>query len=231
MTCLLAAASGPPPRTVTRIAMPLPDYRPADLLPVAPPASAIQGDAVVGGVFTEGTFTVTGRSSLPWCHMLSNPSFGTMVSDCALGFTFAGNARENKLTPWYNDTRSDNRGELLLLRVGPNTYDLCNGARATFAPGSAVYESEAGPVSARLEVRILPDGGAKLLTLELIQQSEEECNVEIAYYTEPVLGVDRRGAPRLQSRWEDGRLFYAIPSKAASPAPRMHRCRRRRAAR
>ena len=221
ITCLLAAASYLAPRTVTRVAPPLPEYHPMTLHEVTPPEDKPTGYAVEGGVFTDGAFTITKRPNLPWCHILSNCAFGTMLSDCSLGFTFADNARENKLTPWYNDTRSDNRGELLLLRIDGKTYDLCSGARTTFSSGRALYESEAGSVSARLEVSILPDGCAKRLVLELIQQSEEEISVEIAYYTEPVLGVDRRSAPRLQSRWEEGRLFVQNPFQSHFPGSMM----------
>ena len=107
-----------------------------------------------------GAFPVTGRSRLPVVPYPVQPLVWHHGIRLRAGLYLAGNARENKLTPWYNDTRSDNRGELLLLRVGPDTYDLCNGARATFAPGSACTKARPGR-SARLEVRILPDGGAR----------------------------------------------------------------------
>ena len=60
--------------------------------------------------------------------------FGTLVESGALGCTWAVNARENKLTPWFNDTRTGNRGELLFLRVKNEVYDLIQGARAEFRP-------------------------------------------------------------------------------------------------
>ena len=50
--------------------------------------------------------------------------------------------------------------------------------------------------------------------------------MEIAYYTEPVLGVDRRGAPRLQSRWEE---WEAVCTQSLpKPLPRRHDARFRR---
>lgn len=224
VTCLLAAAAYIAPRTVSRIAPPLPDYLPMSISEVTPPQDTLKGYAVEGGVFGEGCFTVTGQPNLPWCHILSNGNFGTMLSDRALGFTFGANARENKLTPWYNDSRSDNRGEMLLLRLDGKTYDVCNGARVTYWPGRAVYEGQAGTVSLRLEVGLPDDGCAKRLKLELIQQGEEEKKVEIAYYTEPVLGVDRRGAARLWSRWEEGKLFVTNPFQSNFPGAMMLAC-------
>ena len=101
---------------------------------------------------------------------------------------------------------------------------MCAGARVTYSSGRAVYEGQAATLSLRLEVSVPAEGCAKRLKLELIQQGEEEKNVEIAYYTEPVLGVDRRGAARLQSHWEDGRLFVTNPFQSNFPGSMMLGC-------
>ncbi|MBO5410237.1 MAG: hypothetical protein J6A60_03145, partial [Clostridia bacterium] len=53
---------------------------------------------------------------IPWFMCLANRTFGTMVSDKSLGFTWAQNSHENKLTPWYNDMCSDNCGEILFAK-------------------------------------------------------------------------------------------------------------------
>ena len=69
--------------------------------------------------FTDSKITIDKSRAtvdIPWNLVLANKSFGTMVSDKALGFTWALNSRENKLTPWYNDVLTDNRGELLVLK-------------------------------------------------------------------------------------------------------------------
>ena len=82
-------------------------YQPIRIHPCARPEIAPEAEggrlAVRGGLFDRNGFTVTERPRLPWCHILANPVFGTMVSDQALGFTWAVNSRENKLTPWLND--------------------------------------------------------------------------------------------------------------------------------
>lgn len=67
-----------------------------------------------------------------------------MVSDQALGFTWAINARENKLTPWLNDVTTDNRGEMLLLRSEGRISDLVWGSRAEYGEGFAVTRARPG---------------------------------------------------------------------------------------
>ncbi len=52
----------------------------------------------------------------PWCNVLANPDFGTLVTESGGGFTWAGNSGEHRLTPWTNDPVSDPSGEALYVR-------------------------------------------------------------------------------------------------------------------
>lgn len=145
-----------------------------------------------GGGFTESGFVIDGgdeKPPAPWCHIIAGETFGTLVSDRALGFTWAINARENKLTPWSNDPVSDNRGEMLLVKIGTRVYDVCENARVTYEPGSAVYESEAEGFAFKVKVTIAGDFMAKIVALEIENRREGGVEIESAYYTEPILGV------------------------------------------
>ena len=44
--------------------------------------------------------------------MVANPRFGFLVSEAGAGYTWAGNSRENQLTPWSNDPVTDPPGEV-----------------------------------------------------------------------------------------------------------------------
>ena len=74
-----------------------------------------------------GGFTPDGReyvvvldgereTPLPWSNVLANPAFGTIVSSSGSAFTWAGNSRENRLTPFANDPLTDPTGEAIFLR-------------------------------------------------------------------------------------------------------------------
>ncbi len=52
----------------------------------------------------------------PWINIIANPDFGFQVSADGNGFCWAGNSRENQLTPWSNDPVSDPPGDALYLR-------------------------------------------------------------------------------------------------------------------
>jgi len=59
--------------------------------------------------------TVQGQMTpAPWVNVLANPLFGTVVSESGMAYTWAENAHEFRLTPWYNDPVSDRSGGSLL---------------------------------------------------------------------------------------------------------------------
>jgi len=65
-------------------------------------------------------FVKSGRSSpRPWTNVLSNPIFGTIITESGGSYTWYQNAHEYRLTPWYNDWVTDNSGEAFFLRNEP----------------------------------------------------------------------------------------------------------------
>ena len=74
-----------------------------------------------------GGFTAGGReyaivlngdadTPLPWVNVIANERFGTVVGATGAAWTWAGNSRENRLTPFGNDPVSEFSGEALYLR-------------------------------------------------------------------------------------------------------------------
>ena len=74
-----------------------------------------------------GGFTPDGReyvvvldgdreTPLPWSNVIANREFGTMVSSSGAAYTWSGNSRENRLTPFANDPITDPTGEAIYLR-------------------------------------------------------------------------------------------------------------------
>ena len=74
-----------------------------------------------------GGFTAGGReyavvlqgqadTPLPWVNVIANPGFGTVIGATGAAWTWSGNSRENRLTPFGNDAVSEFSGEALYLR-------------------------------------------------------------------------------------------------------------------
>ena len=106
-------------------------------LPAALPASGATAAATDGApagadeqlLFANalGGFTPDGREYVvtlrgrerppsPWSNVLANPGFGCLITEAGAGYTWAGNAQMNRLTPWSNDPIADPPGEALYLR-------------------------------------------------------------------------------------------------------------------
>ena len=193
-------------------------FRPAEWRAVSPVAMPGSPELrVEGGAFHQGRFYVDKESPLPYCHVLASPVFGTLVSDRALGFTWAINARENKLTPWYNDICTDNRGELLLLSDGASCWDLCNGARASFSAADAFYEAKTAGLHSSVRVTVAAKGFAKYLDVTLENTGAKPRELQLAYYLEPVLAVTRETARciRCERRGREDILLLHNPYNTA----------------
>ena len=217
-TQLYAAASHVVEQSLVRHPQPARAYQPLVVTPAEKERLTIVGeDRIIGGAFTRERFYVTGTPRAPWCHVLSNPAFGTLLSDKALGFSWAVNARENKLTPWFNDLALDNVGEMLVLDTGGMRFDLVNGALASFSPRDAMYEGRVafGKIHSTVSVTISPHGCAKYLDVTLQNTTKEVIDIELCYYTEPVLGVNRSTARHLIPSMHGGMLTLSNPFNTA----------------
>ncbi len=52
----------------------------------------------------------------PWANVLANANFGTLVTASGAAYTWSGNSRENRLTPFANDAVCDPTSEALFVR-------------------------------------------------------------------------------------------------------------------
>ena len=141
--------------------------------------------------FTERRILIKSEPSsvdIPWYMVYSNQTFGTMVSDKAIGFTWALNSRENKLTPWNNDLMADNRGEILFLHYKGCFYDLAALGEAVFTPEKASWKLTVEKISFEVSVTVPKKGTAKKISVEIHNKSQENVQFDLFYYTTPILG-------------------------------------------
>ena len=143
---------------------------------------------VPGGGFEKESFVAWPQKSsspLPWCFPLANKTFGTLVSDSSLGFSFFLNSRLNQLTRWSNDYMTDNIGERLFVRCGDRYFDLVRGGFVRFGRGFAEYAIRNGCFESRTEVSVHEKLPVKTVTVTLRNRSTETVEAKLAYYTEP----------------------------------------------
>lgn len=157
-----------------------------------PSPQRVERRVALGG-FDGESYVINEKPRLPWCHVLSSHRFGTLISDSSLGFTYAFNSRELRLTPWDNDTARDNCGERLILKYHGGYIDLISGSAAVFSPYKAEYFFKDDGFEGNARVRVSEKGMVKKLTVNISLDEDGE----LAYYCEPCLGFNRRNSALL----------------------------------
>ncbi|MET1022719.1 MAG: glucoamylase family protein [Pseudoxanthomonas sp.] len=133
----------------------------------------------------------------PWCNVLANAQFGTVVSESAAGYTWAENAHEFRLTPWHNDPVSDLSGEAFYLRDeesgqvwspmalpcrGQGAYEVRHGF------GYSVYSHLEQGIASELWVFVDLERAVKYSVLQLKNRSGRARRLSVTGYVEWVLG-------------------------------------------
>ncbi len=138
--------------------------------------------------FIKGGYAVSEEPSLPWSHTLSNNTFGTLVTDGSLGFSWCGNSRLNKLTPWSNDTLTGLTGERLFMKKDGRLYDVIADSACCFYGDSAVFGSIADVIKVSVRVEVPERGNRKRLSVLLENPTDKKCEIQLYYAVLPVLG-------------------------------------------
>lgn len=158
------------------------------------------------GYFSEEGFIITKEPQNPWSTVLANDCFGTLLTDSSLGFTWALNSRENKLTPWQNDLRQDIGGERLFIKLNGKLYDIIRQSTVEFTPKKATYTTFLKGLE--LKTRVWVIGFTKHIQLEIINKGKTDKEVEAVFYLQPVLCDFPENARLLKwEKREDGLVF------------------------
>ncbi|MBN1304180.1 MAG: hypothetical protein JXA13_07065 [Anaerolineales bacterium] len=169
--------------------------RPADLL----------FDNGLGGFSAEGREYVIYlendcQTPAPWINVIANPSFGFITSESGLGYTWAVNSGENRLTPWRNDPVANTPSEIIYLRdedtgqvwtptpapvPDKQPYLIRHGA------GYSIYQHNSSGLKQQMRVFASPKNPVKLVQLQLENTEKHTRRIMVTFYAEWVLGAHR----------------------------------------
>jgi cyclic beta-1,2-glucan synthetase len=200
----LYPAGDVPPSAELRVPVPAPT-------PVPIPPLVLENG--MGGFTSDGREYVVvldgdRETPLPWSNVLANPEFGTMVSASGSGFTWAGNSRENRLTPFANDPVADPTGEAIYLRdedsgevwgatPGPLPRRPDGGRwLVRHTAGVTRYQHAVAGVTQQLEIGVAPRESVKVAMLSLTNTSTSPRRLSVFGYVEWCLGPPRAGEQR-----------------------------------
>ncbi len=198
-----------------------PEPEPPDLVPSREPATTEAAEATGmeepplvlangrGGFADEGRDYVVrldGRAEtpLPWANVMANPAFGTVVTASGSACTWAGNSRENRLTPFANDPVSDPTAEALFVRDDETGETWCPtpGPRPRSSEDNVIVRHSAGLTrfsrlshGLRHELDVFVDAAdpVKVSRLTLTNESGRPRRLAVFAYNEWILGPPREG--------------------------------------
>ncbi len=159
---------------------------------------------VYGGEFYDRGFCVDKeRVDLVWSYIYSSRVFGTLMTQNSLGFTWFGNSKEKRLTPYFSSYRKDICGErLLLVTAQDKKYDIiASSFSCSFEHGCAVYKSEIEGISLSVKVGVDEKLPVKLLLAEVNGDLDNFKN--IVYSIDLVIG-EKICPPNLIIHKKDG---------------------------
>jgi cellobiose phosphorylase len=179
----------------------------------------------VGGFTNEGrdyliTLKTDQWTPAPWINVIANSkSFGTIISETGLGYTWSENSRENRLSPWSNDPVSDPSSEAIYIRDeetgafwtptplpirGPETYYIKH------AQGRTEFTHDSHGISHELMVFVPLEDSVKIIRLKFKNLSGKIRKLSITSYIDWVLGFSRaKSAQTITTLWEpeSGSIF------------------------
>jgi cyclic beta-1,2-glucan synthetase len=144
----------------------------------------------------------------PWVNVIANERFGTVVGATGAAWTWAGNSRENRLTPFGNDAVSEFSGEAIYLRdedagevwgatSGPLPRTSGAGRWVTrHGAGVTHYAHAERGITCELAVCVDTEEPVKLSRLSLTNRTHATRHLSVFAYNEWALCPPREGEHR-----------------------------------
>lgn len=189
------------------------------------PSKGLMYSNGIGGFSRDGkTYTIRlekGQNTpAPWVNVIANPDFGFMVSEAGGGFTWCGNSRENKLSPWSNDPVSDTPGEVFYLHDETDVWSAAalpireeEAYMVRHGFGYTEFEHVSHGITQKLVQFVPVEGAVKISIMTLSNDSPENRKLSVTYYLSPVLGVNpsETAMHLVTSQTERGALIIENP--------------------
>ena len=134
-----------------------------------------------------------------WSHILTNPHFGTIVTESMGGYTWYKNSRLNRLTAWNNQPVTDAPSEVIYMQdkqskkiwsMGLNPCPDENDYDITYGFGYAKYKHEVKGMTQKLDIFVPIEDNLKVQMLQLENNELHKKKYKLVYYIKPVLEED-----------------------------------------
>ena len=131
-----------------------------------------------------------------WSMILSNETFGTVVTQNLGGFTWHENSRLNRLSAWNNNPTMDLPSEIIYLKdyktgmkwsLSNNINNEGNETYLTYGAGYVKFKSIQNNIEQELDIFVPRKDNIKINILKLKNLEPKQRKLKVIYYITPVL--------------------------------------------
>ncbi len=164
----------------------------------------------------------------PWGNVISNGDYGLMVSQTGSGYSWRGNAGQNRLTRSFQDLIRDNWGKYFYIRDLRRKVFWSAAYKPVMRPyqsfsvthgvGYSRFNQQVEDISSELTLFVAADAPLEIFQLKLTNLSAETRELDVTSYAEWLLGM----AP--DEHREFHKLFITTSAEAGQRAVFARKC-------
>ena len=153
------------------------------------------------GYFTEDgrEYVITNpRTPKPWANIISNGDYSFMVSQTGGGYSWRGNAGQNRITRTFQDLVKDNWGKFVYIRDtdskkfwsaawGPVKAEYTD-YKVRHGIGYSIFEHEVNKIKSEMKVFVVPENPVEIIQVTLTNKDSSVRNLDISTFFEWGLG-------------------------------------------
>ncbi len=119
----------------------------------------------------------------PWSNVISNKTFGTIVTNNGCGYTYAYNSGEYKITSWTNEMVLNDKSEGF--RFDGKTFDP---TKCTHGFGYSILESETKDLRHEITEFVAEEDNVKIYLMKLKNKKNTSLKTNVEFWINPTFG-------------------------------------------
>lgn len=130
------------------------------------------------------------KTPSPWCNIITNNNFGTLVTQSGASYTWFGNSTLFRLSPKVDDPLLELSGERLYFKdesSGKIWQPLKCADVVRHCFGYSTFKNE-GDLESKTTISVAKDKPLKIIKLVLKNQLKKSVKLSVTYYLQPILG-------------------------------------------
>ncbi len=123
------------------------------------------------------------NTPMPWCNVIANKNFGTIITNNGCGYTYAYNSGEYKISAWTNETVVNDKSEGF--KFNGKLFDP---EKCTHGFGYSILESETEEFKHEITEYVAADKNVKIYYMNITNKKDELADVNIEFWINPTFG-------------------------------------------